>query len=503
MLSALTRRVLQTVAYTDQFSFPLTTDEVWLRLLGLASRKQVQAALDNLAKNDYLIEQKGYYYITNSKVNELVTARFNKEKTAQKYQSSIDELAKLLRLIPWVQAVAVTGSLSMGVAEPGDDLDLMIITQPNRLWLTRVIVLLIASVKGRRRYWWEDSAWQNWASQPSSNRPSLKSSEAVPVQLPKWCFNLWLTSDSLAVPAKQRSLYTAYEVMQATFIFSRLVGPKGSDSMEQHFLQANNWVRSVLPQYWIFRQKRARQQSVQSTKPTIFFQLIAKIVSPIIFLINETLYLVQVWYMRSHMTREKVSRSMAYFHPRPTQSLVFEGWRARLKVALGRAVSQPVPLTRPQQLASSFLDQLAKIHQKKQKIVLVTGVFDLLHYAHRQFLLKAKAQGEVLIVGLESDVRVRQLKGEGRPVHTQVERQRQIENLGIADLVFILPEQFSQPADHQALITTIKPQVLAVSSHSPHLDRKQAVMDLVGGQVKIVMQHDPSISTTLLLQQMK
>lgn len=133
------------------------------------------------------------------------------------------------------------------------------------------------------------------------------------------------------------------------------------------------------------------------------------------------------------------------------------------------------------------------------KRVLVTGVFDILHQEHQLFLEKAKALGGELWVGLESDTRVKQIKGPDRPINNQDVRQQNLEALGIADHVFILPEQFSQPADHERLIAELKPDVLAVSSHTDHLDKKQALLAKFGGQVVIVHQHNPAVSTTQLL----
>lgn len=136
-----------------------------------------------------------------------------------------------------------------------------------------------------------------------------------------------------------------------------------------------------------------------------------------------------------------------------------------------------------------------------EQVVLVTGVFDLLHAEHRNFLQKAKALGGKLLVGVESDVRVRALKGEGRPINSQAVRVANITALGIADEVFVLPEAFSKPEHHRTLLEQLRPNILAVSSHSPHLDKKQQLMESLGGQVVIVHQHNPSVSTTQILQQ--
>lgn len=151
------------------------------------------------------------------------------------------------------------------------------------------------------------------------------------------------------------------------------------------------------------------------------------------------------------------------------------------------------------QLPTLVLDCLVKARQKNQQVVLVTGVFDILHQEHKHFLEKAKAIGGILIVGLESDVRVKQLKGPNRPVNAEQVRWQNLTDWQLADCVFVLPDQFNKAEDYVTLIETIRPQILAVSAHTPHLDRKQAVMARVNGEVRVVHEHVPSVSTTQII----
>lgn len=150
-------------------------------------------------------------------------------------------------------------------------------------------------------------------------------------------------------------------------------------------------------------------------------------------------------------------------------------------------------------ISEALAKLLERAHAEHKVIVLVTGVFDLLHDEHMNFLRKAKAAGDILIVGLESDVRVRQMKGEGRPIYSQEQRRNHLEAMNIADDVFILPEQFSLPAHHDELIRTIRPSILAVSSHTAHQKEKAAIVEKYGGQLVVVHEHNPNISTTQLL----
>lgn len=137
----------------------------------------------------------------------------------------------------------------------------------------------------------------------------------------------------------------------------------------------------------------------------------------------------------------------------------------------------------------------------QRPVVLVTGVFDLLHREHILFLHKAQSLGGTLLIGIESDSRVRKIKGEGRPIQNEKERVQALVDLGIADNVFVLPETFSTADDHRKLLSEIRPDILAVSSHTAHLLEKRALMSEIGGQVIVVHEHNPCISTTISLLQ--
>ncbi len=145
------------------------------------------------------------------------------------------------------------------------------------------------------------------------------------------------------------------------------------------------------------------------------------------------------------------------------------------------------------------LSKRAKRHGKK--IVLVTGVFDLLHQEHINFLKKASKVGDLLFVGVECDKRVKQMKGADRPKDNELLRIKKIRHLGIADCVFLLPEDFDNPEVRKNFILKLRPDILAVSSHTKFIKQKQQIMSLVGGEVKIVHQHNPLISTTKIIKQ--
>jgi rfaE bifunctional protein nucleotidyltransferase chain/domain len=99
---------------------------------------------------------------------------------------------------------------------------------------------------------------------------------------------------------------------------------------------------------------------------------------------------------------------------------------------------------------------------KEKKIVFTNGCFDILHTGHVTYLKEARAHGDLLFVGLNSDASVKRLKGDKRPIHSQEERKYILENLKSVDCVEIFEED--TPLE---LIKAINPNVLVKGGDWP------------------------------------
>lgn len=118
----------------------------------------------------------------------------------------------------------------------------------------------------------------------------------------------------------------------------------------------------------------------------------------------------------------------------------------------------------------------------KNKIVLVGGCFDILHYGHIYFLKKAKSLGDQLVIALESDKNIKKLKGNGRPVHNQKQRKEILESLKFVDKVIILKDKMTDE-DYVKFVKQIRPTVIAVTKGDSILDKKKNQAKIVGGKV--------------------
>lgn len=91
---------------------------------------------------------------------------------------------------------------------------------------------------------------------------------------------------------------------------------------------------------------------------------------------------------------------------------------------------------------------------KGKKVVATNGCFDILHVGHVRYLQKSKSFGDILVVGLNSDISVKILKGETRPINPQEDRAEVLCALACVDYVVMFDEK--SPVD---LLDLIKPDI--------------------------------------------
>src|SRR6266481_3474136 len=110
-------------------------------------------------------------------------------------------------------------------------------------------------------------------------------------------------------------------------------------------------------------------------------------------------------------------------------------------------------------------------HLKKvgYKIVLTQGVYDLIHEGHALYLEAARAYGDLLIVGVDSDQLTKKLKGPSRPIVPQSERIKMLSHLRHVDIVTVR----EQHHDIGELIKTVRPDVLITSSSTKYFTEKE------------------------------
>lgn len=212
------KEILRTLAYGDIFDYPLLPREIWWSLIGSkkTSYRAVVKQLSWLVEAKFLGKEGDFYFLL--KRRKTVNIRRRREYWSQKKLKIARRLAEWLRLIPTIKMVAITGALAMRNSDKSDDIDLLIVTAKNRLWLTRLFTTTLTELVACRR------------------RP-----KDVDVR-DKICLNMFLDKENLAVPPNERNLFTAHEVCQLKPLWEK-------DGVYNKFIKKNKWVKKFLPNW--------------------------------------------------------------------------------------------------------------------------------------------------------------------------------------------------------------------------------------------------------------
>lgn len=240
----------KTLEYFDKYDYPLTKKE-----LEFWSGSKVQR----------LKGPKQYFYLPNQ--SHLINVRKLREKYSIPKWRIAHKTASELAKITFIEAVFVTGSLSMNNCKKNDDIDLMIITKPNTLWIARFITTLMF--------------WQNRRLPGQKTAPN------------KICTNLWLDTNNLKLETE--NLYIAHEILQAKCIYNK-------NNTYANFLYQNSWVKKYLPTAY----------KNLTPNPSPYFR---RGENYFLTTINYFLFLLQYLYMLPKMKNEKVGLGYAFFHP--------------------------------------------------------------------------------------------------------------------------------------------------------------------------------------------
>src|SRR2546423_5461277 len=151
-----------------------------------------------------------------------------------------------------------------------------------------------------------------------------------------------------------------------------------------------------------------------------------------------------------------------------------------------------------------LLDELEKrvadFRRGGKQIVATNGCFDLLHAGHVRYLKAARALGDVLVIGLNGDKSVHELKGPGRPINTETDRAEVLAALESVDLVAVFPELRAT-----RFIELVRPDVYVKGgdySSDTLNSEERTVLEKIGAKIEIVP-FEQGYSTSTLINNLR
>lgn len=139
--SRLEQSILETFIYADIFNYPLAVDEVVRYVTVPAAPAEVRRVLESGAADGWLVCSHGYFALPGR--GDLIPLRERREAVARAKWARARRYSRWLATLPFVRMIAVTGTLAVNNTEPKDDIDVLIVTEPDRLWLCRALVIAV------------------------------------------------------------------------------------------------------------------------------------------------------------------------------------------------------------------------------------------------------------------------------------------------------------------------------------------------------------------------
>ena len=212
-ISLLERAILETLAYSDVFDYPLTLDEVHRFLTFLATVDVIQECMVGMKNISFA---NGYYFLAGR--SEIVGIRKQREENSRRAFRRAMFYGRILGNLPFIRMVALTGSLAMLNLSKNRDMDYMLVAKPGRIWTARAFTLLLSRVTGLF-------------------------GDVI-------CPNVIVSENALGW--KEKNLYTAHE-------FAQMI-PISGDGVFVRLRVVNKWVEDFLPNFVMMNEAKSHSE---------------------------------------------------------------------------------------------------------------------------------------------------------------------------------------------------------------------------------------------------
>jgi predicted nucleotidyltransferase len=207
-LDAKASAVIHTLAYFSMFRHPLREDELaeYMQFCH-APVIDLPETLSNLIEMELIGRQQGFYFLAGQ--DHFVDIRMERNNRAESWEKKLARAVRLMSHLPFVEALALTGSLSKGTQDEDGDIDFLVLTRPGRSWTFNFFLLALLKIM------------------PKSLREHM-------------CANLILAADKTSI--RRKSLFSATEIVT--------LRPQTNSRLWQTFYRENAWATHFYPE-WI------------------------------------------------------------------------------------------------------------------------------------------------------------------------------------------------------------------------------------------------------------
>ncbi|MCA9308487.1 hypothetical protein KC980_03165 [candidate division WWE3 bacterium] len=279
-VSVVERNILDTLSYSAIFEYSLTYHQLYNLLIckSFVDKKSFDNALSLLQKKKKIQVFGNVYGLNAHCKNNYLTSK----EQSSTYMDIAVEISQKLARAPWIQLICVTGTVAASNASAKDDIDLFIVTLPNRLWISRLFVYL--TLHAHNLY------------------PSTKNRAG------KICPNLYVTTTNMRWVKDKQNLYIAREILGMHPVVNK-------NDTYFRFLKLNPWV------FTFFGNATFVVDSANSYTPKY---------STVVNFVEYALYKLQTLYMRAKISTEYHSQNIIHFNTNDNTTRVLSAFSGEM-----------------------------------------------------------------------------------------------------------------------------------------------------------------------------
>ena len=203
----LRQSIIRTLAYYDIFSYPLTAEEVYQNLSNNhTSLEEIRQELENLTSNKLIFHKENFFQLKDD--DNYIQRRIKGNQLADKRLKTARKISGFISRFPFIRGILLSGSISKGFMEEDSDIDYFVITHPNRVWFSRLMLMLFKKL-------------------------FLLNSKK------NFCINYFVDSENLEI--EEKNIFTATEIVTLL--------PTFGTNIYNEFYEKNFWVRQFYPNF--------------------------------------------------------------------------------------------------------------------------------------------------------------------------------------------------------------------------------------------------------------
>ncbi len=276
--------IIKTLSYTGVFGFPLSLYQInhFLISNNRFTFKKIKKETEKLKEYGIVRKTKGRYILKGIKNCDVD----KRKKISDEIISKNKAVIKILSKIPWIKMIAITGSVANQNATKDADIDLLFITEKNRLWVTRGFVFLILKTLGKL--------------------PKDHSKREI-------CPNIFIDQGKLSWAKKNRNLYIAQNIISIQPFIWR-------DNVYFDFMKANSWIKKYYKNFLINLPKENNKKPKIKNRVMRFIESIAK--------------KSEIYYMKNSITKEITGDKLIHFNKNDSSKRVLKEYKKIYKNTL-------------------------------------------------------------------------------------------------------------------------------------------------------------------------